>query len=128
MIVINPIQLALVVAAGLVVYKVASVQRRGGVEAVAKEVLAAVERRVLPVSAKEVLEVLAYAFYKAGERAGVHYQRRWTYREYAGMVALHVKSVDCLWRIVHLAEKALYSTHVPTSVEIREAWACAEQL
>ncbi|WP_333638869.1 hypothetical protein [Pyrobaculum aerophilum] len=126
--VINPVQLAVVAVAGLVAYKMTFAQRRGGVKEVAREVLVAVKGRILPISAKEVVDVLAFAFFKAGERAGIRYQRTWTYREYASMVAPYVKSVDCLWRVVHLAEKTLYSTYVPTSVEIREAWACAEQL
>ncbi|MCX8137759.1 hypothetical protein [Pyrobaculum aerophilum] len=126
--VINPVQLAVVAVAGLVAYKMTFAQRRGGVKEVAREVLVAVKGRVLPISAKEVVDALAFAFFKAGERAGIRYQRTWTYREYASMVAPYVKSVDCLWRVVHLAEKTLYSTYVPTSVEIRDAWACAEQL
>lgn len=125
--VINPLQIGALTLAAASTAVILKTQRRK-VEAVVREVLKAAPSEVMDVATREVLSALAHAFYKLGERKGHHYSRKMTYREYASIVEPYARDAACLWRIVHLAEKAVYSPHTPTSLEIREAWTCTERL
>jgi hypothetical protein len=89
---------------------------------------AAPQSAVLTIQAEEALRLLAHAFYTLGERSGVRYSRKYTYREYAAKVTQHAKNQDCLRHIVTLAEIAAYSPHTPTPAELAEGWRCLDQL
>ncbi len=127
--VVNPIQLAVVATAIVLALKLRP--KRHKLEEVKKEVVAAAtaaRRRQLPPETEEALNVLATAFHTLGERAGVHYHRKMTYREYAAKVEPYANDRNCLWKIVTLAERSLYSPLKPHPVELAEAWTCADRL
>jgi len=116
------------VAVAYVVYRRHKTKREE-VEKIYEEVKSATpQSRVFSLEAEEALRLLAHAYYTLGERSGVRYNRRYTYREYASAVANYARSQDCLWHLVALAERAVYSPLVPTPVELARGWQCLEQL
>jgi hypothetical protein len=122
----NFMPLAAAIAVAFILVK----RTRGGeVEEVYREVRGASPQSVVPsVQAEEALRLLARAFYILGERSGIKYSRKHTYREYAAEVAQHAKNQACLWHVVTLAERAVYSPYTPTPAELAEGWRCLEQL
>ena len=125
--IVNPIQAAAIATALALAIRLRPKTR---LQEVKKEVIAAAtaRRRQLPPETEEALNVLATAFHTLGERAGLHYHRKMTYREYAAKVEPYAHDKNCLWRIVTLAERGVYSPLKPHPVELTEAWTCIEQL
>ncbi|AET33451.1 hypothetical protein [Pyrobaculum ferrireducens] len=125
--VVNPLQISAVIAAVLLAMKFVQGRLQRATNLV-REVVEAAPRSPRNVVEEEALAVLARAFYKLGERSGLWYSRKMTYREYASSVEPYAKDPTCLWRVVYIAEKAAYSPYSPSAVEIREAWVCTERL
>jgi hypothetical protein len=125
--VVNPVQVTIVAFAFFVAARRLRPRRRG-LEEVRREVAEAAGRRPLPEKAKAALDLLAVAFHILGERAGIRYNKRMTYREYAARVESYAKDKRCLKKIVELAERSVYSPRAPTPQEISEAWICAGRL
>ncbi|AEA11535.1 hypothetical protein TUZN_0029 [Thermoproteus uzoniensis 768-20] len=126
--VLNPLQISAAIAVVLLAVKMASrLPRRSGVAAATVE-MAAAPQRTFATEAGEALEMLAKAFFKLGERSGVRYKRTMTYREYAKAVERHAADRDCLWRLVRLAERAVYSPNPLDRAEIEAARPCIERL
>lgn len=125
--VVNPVQVTIVAFAFFVAARRLRPRRRGLGE-VRREVAEAAGRRPLPEKAKAALDLLAVAFHILGERAGIRYNKRMTYREYAARVESYAKDKRCLKKIVELAERSVYSPRAPTPQEISEAWICAGRL
>jgi hypothetical protein len=125
--VVNPVQVTIVAFALFVAARRLRPRRRGLGE-VRREVAETVGRRSLPEKAEAALNLLAVVFHVLGERAGIRYDKRMTYREYAARVESYAKDKRCLKKIVELAERSVYSPHAPTPQEISEAWTCAGRL
>ncbi|MGC9171039.1 MAG: hypothetical protein ACP5HD_09935 [Thermoproteus sp.] len=126
--VLNPLQISAAIAVVLLAVKtVRRLPRRSGVAAVTAE-MAAAPQRTVTAEAGEALEMLAEAFSKLGERSGVRYRRIMTYREYVKAVERYAADRDCLWRLVQLAERAVYSPIPPDLIEIEAARPCIERL
>ncbi|MEM0464164.1 carboxypeptidase-like regulatory domain-containing protein [Pyrobaculum sp.] len=124
--VVNPLQLAPLAAAPLA----AAFARRALRKAppVLEEVKAALPKKIMSLVEEETVAVLATAFQKLGNRAGLHYNRKMTFREYAKQVESHAADPKCLWYVVGLAERALFSPYNPSAAEINTAWLCVERL
>lgn len=124
--VVNPLQLAPLAAAPLVLVLARRPRRKA--PPVAEEIKATLPKKVMSLVEEEAVAVLAAAFQKLGDRSGVYYNRKMTFREYAKHVESHSADPKCLWYIVGLAERALFSPYLPPAAEINTAWLCVERL
>ena len=124
--VVNPFQLAPLAAVPFLVLAVRRALR--GEPPVVEEIEAALPRRPVTSIEHEAVALLAAAFQKLGDRSGVRFSRKMTFREYARIVEGHSADPACLWHVVWLAERAFFSPYPPTSSEVSSAWACVERL
>jgi len=126
--IVNVANFVSLAAAAAVVSLLVKRARKEEVEELYREVRGAAPQSAVLLRAEEALRLLVHAFYILGERSGVRYSRKYTYREYAAKVTQHAKNQDCLRYIVTLAERAAYSPYTPTPVELAEGWRCLDQL